>query len=183
MYKFKILCVGMENVDIETLTNPIIGPQYEKQFIKSLGVSFGTTKIIPLDEGTDNDAMSLTMWRMNFEPSFFKIVFPMYVKGTHSLILFFRDSSVETRIQLGELIRITREEWEDIPIFLVGVIENGIPLEYSEDVMMEFSVSHRCADIYSFNLNEMTNLLILFTEIADICRAISSTVYSEYYRT
>lgn len=181
-YKFKILCVGMEGVDIEGLTEPLIGPHYRKQFIKSLGVSFGTTKIIPMDEGTESDAMSLTMWRMNYEPAFFKLVFPMYVKGTHSLLLFFRDSERETRIQLGELIRVTREDWEDIPIFLIGVPDESQSTSISKKIMIGFSESHRCADLYFLRNREMVETLTVLTEIADICRALSSTLYSKFFK-
>jgi hypothetical protein len=180
VYKFKISCVGMKGVDIITLTDPVLQDHYGKSMIDEMGVSFGITNIHNVEEDTESKGIRIHMWRMLYDNTYMKNMFSTYIKGSQMLLIVFNETSKDTLNYMKELIAITRREWGDIPIFLVGnkdYADSQPKKVWNESSIRDFCCNQRCTDLYILSKERPTKLEDILIDIAEIYSAFYIHLY------
>lgn len=182
MYKFKISCVGMKGVDILSLTKPIVEDSYKENYLNTIGVSFGITNIFEEDNTLNDETKKITihMWRMLYDKTVMIGVFPTYIKGSHILLIVFNETSENTLKYMKDLIMVTRKEWGDIPIFLVGnkdFSEQHPEESWNESLIRDFCLEHRCTDLYFLSKEKSESMEDILIDIAEIYSAFYMGLY------
>lgn len=168
----------MKGVDILSLTKPIVEDSYRENYMNTIGVSFGVTNIYEEEAYNDETKkISIQMWRMLYDRTVMTGIFPTYIKGSHILLIVFNEASDNTFNYMKELIMVTRQEWGDIPIFLVGNKDYSIehPEEpWNESLIHDFCLEQRCTDLYFLSKDKSESMEDIMIDIAEI--------YSAFYR-
>ncbi|MBD3352528.1 MAG: hypothetical protein GF364_13655 [Candidatus Lokiarchaeota archaeon] len=175
MVHVKVVCVGMKGVDINKLTDPLLTRHLGSSYLKNLGMSLGRAKFQFFERGKKVSELFTHMWRMHADSIVMRAMFPRYIVGANILIIIFKDTKISTFSEMNELIRITREQWGDIPIFLIADLtetRKGSRCNFDEAYLHRFYSNHKCTDLLYLSREENIDMENLFINILGIYDAM-----------
>jgi small GTP-binding protein len=112
--QFKIVVAGEPAVGKTTLVRRFTGKQMRDQYIPTLGVEI-TTKKVKLGK----DLVTLMIWDLAGQPQF-KIVRPIYYKGSSGIVFVFDVTLPHTLARIDDWVSESSSSIKDIPGVIIG---------------------------------------------------------------
>lgn len=116
---FKILVVGSSGVGKTSLIHRFVENRFFEGLRATIGVDF-TLKTMKLNQISSYDSITLQIWDLAGENQFHSII-PLYIQGTHGLILSFDTTNYTTLDELNNWLNLINQHLTtSVPTVLIS---------------------------------------------------------------